>query len=287
MRYKNYSNGGNYFWLILLFLLLFGGFRFIILLFGLTLAILINFFPLIVIGFVVYSLVKTIRYNTGIHTNIKSTTVSHQRFTEILIRIIAHVIHSDGHVSDKEMAIVIQCFQRIGFPTSRIPWLMDLLQSALKQNPPLDELCAAFNESFQYQSKLILLDMVYQVAIADDHLHEKERQIIQRICQLLGIRDHDSATFERQYANHQTHHHTDSHSNRYAECLAILELSGHPDIATIKQAYKKLCKQYHPDKVQHLGQEYRTLADKKIKAITQAYTYLKNHTWATKKFKTL
>jgi hypothetical protein len=36
-----------------------------------------------------------------------------------------------------------------------------------------------------------------------------------------------------------------------------------------------------------LGQEYRTLADKKIKAITQAYTYLKNHTWAIKKFKTL
>ncbi|MBD97225.1 hypothetical protein CL648_00260 [bacterium] len=274
MRYKNYSNNSNYFWLALLFLLLFGGFRFVILLFGITLAILINFFPIIVIGFIGYSLLKTIRHNTGIHTNIKSTTVSHQRFTEILIRIIAHVIHSDGHVSDKELAIVIQCFHRIGFPHSRISWLMDLLQSALKQNPPLAELCTEFNASFQYQSKLILLDMVCQVAIADGSVHTNERQIIQEICQRLAIRPHDRTAFEHQYFNRST---ARTNHDRYAECIAILELSGRPDIAEIKQSYKKLCKQYHPDKVQHLGQEYRTIADKKIKAITQAYQYLKSH----------
>ena len=116
--------------------------------------------------------------------------------------------------------------------------------------------------------------MVYQVAIADGTIHANERAMVQRIAEQLAIQPTDTAAFEHQYA-HSTA--DQPRQDRYAESLAVLELSGRPDQATIKQAYKKLCKQYHPDKVQHLGHEYQTIADKKIKAITQAYQYLKTH----------
>jgi len=42
----------------------------------------------------------------------------------------------------------------------------------------------------------------------------------------------------------------------------------------IKSAYKKLAAQYHPDKVQHLGKEFRELAHKKFVAIQTAYDTL-------------
>ena len=42
----------------------------------------------------------------------------------------------------------------------------------------------------------------------------------------------------------------------------------------IKAAYKKLAAQYHPDKVQHLGEEFQELAHKKFIAIQQAYDAL-------------
>jgi DnaJ like chaperone protein len=43
----------------------------------------------------------------------------------------------------------------------------------------------------------------------------------------------------------------------------------------IKKAYRKLANKYHPDKVSHMGEEFRELAEKKFKEIQEAYQYLK------------
>ena len=42
----------------------------------------------------------------------------------------------------------------------------------------------------------------------------------------------------------------------------------------IKQAYRQLAGQYHPDKVVHLGEEFRELAEKRFKEIQEAYQTL-------------
>ena len=39
----------------------------------------------------------------------------------------------------------------------------------------------------------------------------------------------------------------------------------------IKKAYRLLVNQYHPDRVVHLGEEFRVLAEEKFKEIQQAY----------------
>jgi len=44
----------------------------------------------------------------------------------------------------------------------------------------------------------------------------------------------------------------------------------------IKAAYRKLAKKYHPDKVLHLGEEFRELAEKRFKEIQKAYKELVN-----------
>lgn len=43
----------------------------------------------------------------------------------------------------------------------------------------------------------------------------------------------------------------------------------------IRQAYRRLAAQYHPDKVAHLGVDLRHLAEQKFKAIQAAYELLK------------
>jgi len=46
----------------------------------------------------------------------------------------------------------------------------------------------------------------------------------------------------------------------------------------IKQAYRRLAGKYHPDKVAHLGDEFRTLAEKRFKEIQEAYEKLRRRT---------
>ena len=43
----------------------------------------------------------------------------------------------------------------------------------------------------------------------------------------------------------------------------------------IKKAYRELVNKYHPDKVAHLGEEFRQLAESRFKEIQQAYRELK------------
>ena len=43
----------------------------------------------------------------------------------------------------------------------------------------------------------------------------------------------------------------------------------------IKSAYKRLANKYHPDKVLHLGDEFRELAERRFKEIQMAYQELK------------
>ena len=41
--------------------------------------------------------------------------------------------------------------------------------------------------------------------------------------------------------------------------------------AHIKKAYRELVSRYHPDKVAHLGEEFKTLAEERFKQIQNAY----------------
>jgi DnaJ like chaperone protein len=43
----------------------------------------------------------------------------------------------------------------------------------------------------------------------------------------------------------------------------------------IKDVYRKMAKQYHPDKVAHLGKEFQEIAEKRFKEIQKAYEMLK------------
>ena len=55
----------------------------------------------------------------------------------------------------------------------------------------------------------------------------------------------------------------------------FLGLEPGADMEAIKKAYRTLSMQYHPDKVSHLGEEFRAVAEEKMKEINQAYDYFK------------
>ncbi len=54
----------------------------------------------------------------------------------------------------------------------------------------------------------------------------------------------------------------------------ILGLQPGASVAEIRAAHKRLAAQYHPDKVQHLGEEFQQLAHERFVAIQKAYDSL-------------
>jgi uncharacterized membrane protein YkvA (DUF1232 family) len=66
---------------------------------------------------------------------------------------------------------------------------------------------------------------------------------------------------------------TDKRSSKFNP-YEVLGVQRGASIDDIKRAYRKLAAKYHPDKVDHLGDEFRVLAEQKFKDIQEAYQEL-------------
>ena len=51
----------------------------------------------------------------------------------------------------------------------------------------------------------------------------------------------------------------------------VLGLKKGATLEEVKKAYRELVSKYHPDKVSHLGDEFKVLAERRIKEINEAY----------------
>lgn len=56
----------------------------------------------------------------------------------------------------------------------------------------------------------------------------------------------------------------------------LLNISLHATVQEIKSGYKKAMKENHPDRFEHLGEEFRNIAEARSKLINEAMEYFKN-----------
>lgn len=71
---------------------------------------------------------------------------------------------------------------------------------------------------------------------------------------------------------HGTNHFQERNASR--DPYAVLNVPKDASQEDIKKAYRELANKYHPDKVHHLGDEFRELAEKRFKEIEEAYREL-------------
>ena len=75
-------------------------------------------------------------------------------------------------------------------------------------------------------------------------------------------------------ANNRQYEATGSASQDHRDPYTILGVAPGASREEIKSAYRRLAAQYHPDKVQHLGEEFQKMAEARFKEIQQAYDEL-------------
>lgn len=248
----------------LLLLIATGGSRFL----TSSIALFFDILPLLVFGYMFYFV-----YNTSKHRQSRPTFKgNNQNFVELLVYILVQIGKTDGQLTQTETRVIYGFFQtQMHYMEIDLKWIASLVEKGNDTPMSLEKLCQEFNTSFPYEAKLLLLDLIGQIISSDGRLSENEKQAAESVLSYLHIGEKEAYRFRQLYlSNSQYATQTNSQKHHY-DVLGIREGASQ---AEIKKAYRDACKQHHPDKVHHLGPEFRRIAEEKMQAINKAYNAL-------------
>ena len=179
-----------------------------------------------------------------------------------LLVLIAAVMKSDGKVVKSELDYVKQFFIR-QFGRESAKEALAILRDLLRQEIPLRDVCSQISRNMDYASRLQLIHLLFGVSGADGTLHASEIRMVETIAGYLGISSSDFTSIRNMFIPD-----TDA-------AYRILEVDSKASNDEIKKAYRKMALKYHPDKVSHLGEDFRKSADEKFKNVNEAYEKIK------------
>ncbi len=205
----------------------------------------------------------------------QSQTDSHNRFVSLLVQILIHIAKIDGRISREEVQTIHRFFQyNLHYNQTQMLWVKELIKEASNSSQSLEALLLEFKSTFAYEPRIILLELVYQLLFTKTSVPEEELEMARRIASFLDIPQYQQRTMEAKY-RYRSHQEGATTRDTAEQHYATLGLAKGADLEEIKKAYRKLSMQYHPDKVRHLGDEFRAVAEEKMKEINQAYDYFK------------
>ena len=213
----------------------------------------------------------------------QSQTETHNRFVFLLVNILVCIAKADGHFTKSELRTMLNFFQNsLRYNQEQMYWVKQQIKEARDVEQDLDTLLTEFRSSFAYEPRLILLELVYQLIFTKKPADEAELNLARKIGQFLDIRQYERQSMENKYRygygqQQQQRAGSTGPGNGYAEqqYYAVLGVEQGADFAAIKKAYRKLSMQYHPDKVAHLGDEFKGVAEEKMKEINAAYDHFR------------
>ncbi|NLP57797.1 TerB family tellurite resistance protein [Lutibacter sp. B1] len=182
---------------------------------------------------------------------------------EISLLILASiVIKSDGKVDERELNYVRTHFKRM-YGEQRANQAFKLFKGFIKNNKVSTyQVCVQIRQNMTHASRLQLIHFLFGIAKADGYVNEYEVNSIKTIAGYLYINQYDFESIKAMFY--------DSTDSAYQ----ILEIEKSATDDEVKKAYRKMVKKYHPDKLQHLGEEHLKGAEEKFREVQKAYEHI-------------
>ncbi|HMB00830.1 MAG TPA: co-chaperone DjlA [Spirochaetota bacterium] len=180
-----------------------------------------------------------------------------------LFTLLGKIAKADGRVSKEEGDTFKKILNNMNLPGQSRRFAVKLFNEAKHSPQTVDELTSQFYTAVNgnYELMLSMLDMLFQIAAADNILHTGEETVLRQVKQILNINEQDYNTIKNRYF---------ADTGKYYKTLNIS-----PDASDeeIKKSYRSLVNKFHPDKIiaKGLPEEFIRFAEQRFQKIQDAY----------------
>ncbi|MDO9519749.1 MAG: TerB family tellurite resistance protein [Pseudohongiella sp.] len=98
------------------------------------------------------------------------------------------LLTTDRHIDEREIAVFKSILMdSFNLNTEELDNIIQLAEEEAKQAVSLYEFTSLINESYQYEDKLVLIENMWRLALADQHLDKYEEQLIRKTADLIYV----------------------------------------------------------------------------------------------------
>jgi DnaJ like chaperone protein len=119
------------------------------------------------------------------------------------------------------------------------------------------------SQRLEYSYRLEMLHFLFGIASADGTVSDSENEVIQRIATYMNLTDSDFQSIRAMFVSQSD------------ASYKILEIEPDASDEDVKKAYRRMAMKYHPDKVGHLGEDFKKVAHEKFRKVQEAYDKIK------------
>lgn len=204
-----------------------------------------------------------------------------------IMALAAIVAKSDGNISKEDISLVKQFVSRqfgiVGEELNSYAGAFDYGKNHPEEYKEFTSIITGY-----YNRRDIILGIAYllvAIAVQEDGISENEDLQIRKILSELGLSQYEYESIKNSFTQGYNQYNGQAGNNFMQDKSVLIKkhsaalgVDENASMAEIKKAYRKLVKEYHPDKMasESMPKEYMDFANQKIREINEAYEYLKS-----------
>lgn len=186
-----------------------------------------------------------------------------------LFSMLSKMAIADGVVSQHEIDVVADFMKKMQLDAQDKKTAITIFRNAKSDKYSIYDYAQQYQGIASEEMRQILYGVLWEVALSDGVMHQAEQDILEKIPSFLGIPNHHYESFNQQMSG--------GSAKNIQSSYQVLGCDISDDNTAIKKAYRRLMKEYHPDKIQSKGlpESFIQFANEQAKKINEAYRLIK------------
>ena len=203
-------------------------------------------------------------------------------FFQTTFMLMGHVAKCDGRISEQEIAVTEQLMARMGLGADHRQEAIALFKQGSAEGFDIEAQLGVFMTSCGSHPSLrqMLLVFLFSTAIADGTMSTSEHDLLAQIAARVGF---SPAAFEQLLRMFSAQEHfsgapgTGSGASSLADAYAALGVEESASDRDVKQAWRRLMSQYHPDKLiaEGMPEDMVKMATERTQEIQNAWEHVR------------